>query len=202
MKAHPALFEGEGKRGEPKNEALLFQSTVDIHFQNEHKTLFQSTVDIHFQNAHKTQKTAKTHKDSLALCAFILYSDSVGNTHNIWICLLLRSLINQVLLRLTAFIHFQGYYFFLWILNNRLPLTVFNPEFLLKYVLMKNIFLNVINSNKLNSQQFFYINPTTLEPSPLLKRKFLFRTLCVLSRGSSGLELFRFLVIILIIVLA
>ena len=35
-------------------------STVDIHFQNEHKTLFQSTVDIHFQNAHKhTQKTAK-----------------------------------------------------------------------------------------------------------------------------------------------
>ena len=42
MKAHPALFEGEG-RGEPKNEALLFQSTVDIHFQN----------------AHKTQKTAK-----------------------------------------------------------------------------------------------------------------------------------------------
>ena len=52
MKAHPALFEGEG-RGEPKNEALLFQSTVDIHFRNAHKTLFQSTVDIHFQNAHK-----------------------------------------------------------------------------------------------------------------------------------------------------
>ena len=51
MKAHPALFEGEG---EPKNEALLFQSTVDIHFQNAHKILFQSTVDIHFQNAHKT----------------------------------------------------------------------------------------------------------------------------------------------------
>ena len=35
MKAHPALFEGEGQ---PKNEALLFQSTVDIHFQNAHKT--------------------------------------------------------------------------------------------------------------------------------------------------------------------
>ena len=45
VKAHPALFEGEGGGGggEPKNEALLFQSTVDIHFQN----------------AHKTQKTAK-----------------------------------------------------------------------------------------------------------------------------------------------
>ena len=54
MKVHPALFEGRG-RGEPKNEALLFQSTVDIHFQNAHKTLFQSTVDIHFQNVHKTQ---------------------------------------------------------------------------------------------------------------------------------------------------
>ena len=38
VKVHPALFDGEGKgrggRGEPKNEALLFQSTVDIHFQN------------------------------------------------------------------------------------------------------------------------------------------------------------------------
>ena len=34
-KAHPALFEGEG---EQKNEALLFQSTVDIHFQIAHKT--------------------------------------------------------------------------------------------------------------------------------------------------------------------
>ena len=51
---------------EPKNEALLFQSTVDIHFQNAHKTLFQSTVDIHFQNAHKTQILRR-----LALCAFI-----------------------------------------------------------------------------------------------------------------------------------
>ena len=51
MKAHPALFEGEGvegwsrgviplkgiKGGDPKNETLLFQSTVDIHFQNAHK---------------------------------------------------------------------------------------------------------------------------------------------------------------------
>ena len=47
VKAHPALFEGrEGKRweeGEPKMRPLLFQSTVDIHFQS----------------AHKTQKTAK-----------------------------------------------------------------------------------------------------------------------------------------------
>ena len=43
MKAHPALFEGEGEEGgEPKNEALLFQFTVDIHFQNAHKT--QKTV--------------------------------------------------------------------------------------------------------------------------------------------------------------
>ena len=56
-----------GRRGEPKNEALLFQSTVDIHFQNAHKTLFQSTVDIHFQNAHKTHKKLR----GLALCAFI-----------------------------------------------------------------------------------------------------------------------------------
>ena len=47
MKAHPALFEGQGE-GEPENEALLFQSTVDMHFQNMHKTLFQSKVDIHF----------------------------------------------------------------------------------------------------------------------------------------------------------
>ena len=40
MKAHPALSEGRGRGGrvEPKNEALLFQSTVDIHFQNTHKT--------------------------------------------------------------------------------------------------------------------------------------------------------------------
>ena len=55
VKAHPALFEGE--EGEPKNEALLFQSTVEIHFQNAHKT-FQSTVYIHFQTRTNT-KTAK-----------------------------------------------------------------------------------------------------------------------------------------------
>ena len=56
MKAQPALFEGEGM-GEPKNEARLFQSTVDIHFQNAHKTrrlalcvyLF---LFIHEENAH------------------------------------------------------------------------------------------------------------------------------------------------------
>ena len=52
--------------GEPKNEAPLFQSTVDIYFQNVHKTLFQSTVDIHFQNAHKTQKNCEG-----SHCAFI-----------------------------------------------------------------------------------------------------------------------------------
>ena len=52
VKAHPVLFEGEWEEGgEPKNEALLFQSTVD---------------NIHFQNAHKTQKLRR-----LALCAFI-----------------------------------------------------------------------------------------------------------------------------------
>ena len=50
VKEHPAFFEGRGA----KNEALLFQSTVDIHFQNAHKTLFQSAVDIYFQNAHNT----------------------------------------------------------------------------------------------------------------------------------------------------
>ena len=68
VKAHPALFEGEG-RGEPKNKALLFQSTVNLHFQNAHKTLFQSTVDMHFQNAHKTQKTVKAR----TLCVYIVY---------------------------------------------------------------------------------------------------------------------------------
>ena len=51
-----------GGRGE-KNEALLFQTTVDIHFQNAHKTFCRSTVDIHFQNAHKTffQSTVDIH---------------------------------------------------------------------------------------------------------------------------------------------
>ena len=38
VKAHPALFEREGEGGgEPKNEALLFQSTVDIHIQTRTK---------------------------------------------------------------------------------------------------------------------------------------------------------------------
>ena len=57
VKAHPALFEEEGVIY--KNEALLFQSTADIHFQNAHKTLFQSTVDKHFQNMHKAHKNCK-----------------------------------------------------------------------------------------------------------------------------------------------
>ena len=60
VKVHPALFEKGAK-----NEALLFQSTVDIHFQNAHKTLFQSTIDTHFQNARKILRR-------LALCAFII----------------------------------------------------------------------------------------------------------------------------------
>ena len=61
VKAHPALFEGEG--GEPELRHYIFQSTTDIHIQNAPKTLFQSTVDIHFQNIKKLRR--------LALCAFI-----------------------------------------------------------------------------------------------------------------------------------
>ena len=57
---------GEGE-GEPKDKALLFQSTVTIHFQNMHKILFQSTVDIHFQKG--AQNTLKLRR--LALCVFI-----------------------------------------------------------------------------------------------------------------------------------
>ena len=34
MKAHPVLFDEEGEEEEPKNERLLFQFTVGIHFQN------------------------------------------------------------------------------------------------------------------------------------------------------------------------
>ena len=65
MKDHPALF--EGRRGEPKNEALLFQSTVDIHFQNAHKTIFQSTVDIHFQMRTKHKKLRRLYS---TLCVY------------------------------------------------------------------------------------------------------------------------------------
>ena len=36
--------------------------------QNAHKTLFQSTVDIHFQNVHETQKNAK----ASTLCVYFL----------------------------------------------------------------------------------------------------------------------------------
>ena len=63
VEAHPALFKGKEL---VKNEVLLFQSTVDKHFQNAHKTLFQSTVDTHIQNAHQIYKLRW-----LALCAFI-----------------------------------------------------------------------------------------------------------------------------------
>ena len=55
------------RRGEPKNEALLFQSTVDIHILNVHKTLFQSTVDIHFQNVQKNKKNCEG-SHSVHLC--------------------------------------------------------------------------------------------------------------------------------------
>ena len=42
--------------------------TVDIHFQNEHKTLFQSTVDMHIQSAQNTQTTAK----ASILCVYFI----------------------------------------------------------------------------------------------------------------------------------
>ena len=48
------------------------QFTVNAHPEEGAKNevlLFQSTVDIHFQNAHKTQKLRR-----LALCAFIFVS--------------------------------------------------------------------------------------------------------------------------------
>ena len=61
--------------GEPKIEALLFQSTVDIHFQNAHKTLFQSTVYIHFQNAHKTQKTVKASTHASCIIKYLWEED-------------------------------------------------------------------------------------------------------------------------------
>ena len=71
MKAHPALFEGEE---EPKNEGLLFQSTIDIHILN----IFQFTVDIHFQNElllHLSLLLCSLLLPKLrrlALCAFLL----------------------------------------------------------------------------------------------------------------------------------
>ena len=52
-KVHLALFEGRGEeRGEPKKEALLFQSTIDIHIQNECKSTrrrlnFEQSVEVH-----------------------------------------------------------------------------------------------------------------------------------------------------------
>ena len=64
---------GRGE-GEPKNEVLLFKSTVDIHFQNVHEALFQYTVDIYFQKAHKTQKLRK-----LAPGAFIFHLKTISN---------------------------------------------------------------------------------------------------------------------------
>ena len=66
MKTHPTLFEGEGPRGrgEPKNEALLFQSTVDIHFQHAHKTLFQSRLTFNF----KTRTKHKNCESSRVYC--------------------------------------------------------------------------------------------------------------------------------------
>ena len=48
-----------------------------------HKTLFQSTVDIHFQNAHKTHKTAKAR--TLCIYYFILahYKNSFERSQQI-----------------------------------------------------------------------------------------------------------------------
>ena len=66
-------------RGDPKNEALLFQSTVDIHFQNAHQTLFQSTVDIHFQNMHKTHKNCEgSHSVRLFVETYIKRTIALG----------------------------------------------------------------------------------------------------------------------------
>ena len=57
-----------------KNEALLFESIVDIHFQSAHKTLFQSTVDIHFQKKHKkTAKARRSYKINYQICVPIDY---------------------------------------------------------------------------------------------------------------------------------
>ena len=47
MKAHPALFGGSQGRGEGvshKKEALLFQSTIDIHIQNAHKNTKDASI--------------------------------------------------------------------------------------------------------------------------------------------------------------
>ena len=46
VKAHPALFEGEGRRmrGEPENEALLFQSTDNISVYTLVYTLYYTSI--------------------------------------------------------------------------------------------------------------------------------------------------------------
>ena len=56
VKAHAALFEGEGWT---KNEALLFQSTVDIHFQNAHKTVLQFYTTVEYTLLKRAQNTKK-----------------------------------------------------------------------------------------------------------------------------------------------
>ena len=78
VKVHPALFEGEG-RGEPKNEALLFQSTVDIHFTNVHKTLFQSTVEKRAQN---TKNCEGSHSMHLFHKVYIYYTNWFQHVSN------------------------------------------------------------------------------------------------------------------------
>ena len=62
MKAHPALF--GGVRGEGEGEALLFQSTIDIHipitFKNAKKRRktpnFERFAEAHHKNESKMQK--------------------------------------------------------------------------------------------------------------------------------------------------
>ena len=63
MKAHPALFEGEG-RGEPKNEALLFQSISDNHIQNARN---YSSLQLTY-----TFKTLEKTANARTLCVYCL----------------------------------------------------------------------------------------------------------------------------------
>ena len=57
MKAHLALF---GGGGEPKNEALLFQSTVDITFKMHTKHYSSLQLIYTFKTRTKHTKNAKT----------------------------------------------------------------------------------------------------------------------------------------------
>ena len=82
VKAYPALLRGGGGWGEPNNEALLFQSTIDIvHFKNAHKTLFQSTVDIHFETRRKQTKNCEDLHSVRLLVNAQLHCNEVHNSN-------------------------------------------------------------------------------------------------------------------------